>query len=67
VHREQAAGAAHYFGVDDPAMLANRLLYVSQNSGPVTVRKLLSDVDRRVATFADDFASTIKRTLQLAG
>ena len=62
VHREQAAGAARYFGVDDPVMLADLLSYVSQNPGPVTVRNLLPNLDRRVATFADDFVSTIRRT-----
>jgi glycosyltransferase involved in cell wall biosynthesis len=64
VHREQAAGAARYFAVDDPVMLADCLSYVSQNPGPVTVRNLLPDLDRRVAMFADDFASIIQRTLQ---
>jgi glycosyltransferase involved in cell wall biosynthesis len=66
VHREQAATAAYYFGVGDSVMLADILSSVSRNPGPVTVRDLLPNLERRVATFAEDFASTIQRTFQLS-
>jgi len=64
VHREQTGGTARYFGINDPDSLADHLLDVS--SDPVTVRNLLPNLDQRVATFADDFASAVQRALQLS-
>jgi glycosyltransferase involved in cell wall biosynthesis len=59
VHREQAAGGARYFGLDDPSALANHLAAVAAAFEPSKPRMPLPDVDKRVAAFAVDFADTI--------
>jgi glycosyltransferase involved in cell wall biosynthesis len=64
VHREQTGGAARYFGVDDPEMLADHLSGVSQVAGPMVVRDLLPTLDRRVATFAIDFARVVESAVR---
>jgi glycosyltransferase involved in cell wall biosynthesis len=66
VHREQAADAACYFGIDDPTALADHLLRASQNSEPAVVRNLLPNLDERVAAFASDFAHTVRRAMQFS-
>src|SRR5207237_7630880 len=66
VHREQAADAACYFGIDDPTALADRLLRASQHSEATVVRNLLPNVDERVAAFASDFAHTVRRAMQFS-
>ena len=55
VHREQTGGAARYFGIDDPASLADHLSDVSQAGRPPAVRDLLPDLDARVGAFAAEF------------
>jgi glycosyltransferase involved in cell wall biosynthesis len=64
VHREQASGAARFFGLDDAAMLAEELRAVLKTAGPPVQRDLLPDVDRRVAAFAADFARVVRSTAQ---
>jgi glycosyltransferase involved in cell wall biosynthesis len=59
VHREQTAGGARYFGLDDPFTLADHLTAVAAAFEPTKPRILLPDVDKRVAAFAADFANTI--------
>lgn len=60
VHREQGADGALYFGLDQPTELADLLAAVAVGFRPVAPREPLSDVERRVARFAADFAATIK-------
>jgi glycosyltransferase involved in cell wall biosynthesis len=55
VHREQTAGTARYFGINDPDSLADHLSDVSQAGKPLAVRNLLPDLDARVGAFAADF------------
>ena len=64
VHREQTAGAASYFKVDKPAVLAKYLLYAMQESGPPIIRDLQPNLDERVAAFAADFARTIQNAMR---
>jgi glycosyltransferase involved in cell wall biosynthesis len=66
VHREQAAGAASYFRIDDPTTLADHLLHASQNAEATMLRNLLPQLDERVASFAADFAHTIHRAVQFS-
>jgi glycosyltransferase involved in cell wall biosynthesis len=66
VHREQAGDAACYFGLDDPATLADTLWQTMQTAPPVTTRDLLPDLDRRVAAFAMDFARLVRVAVQLS-
>ena len=66
VHREQAAGAARYFGIDDPEALANCLLHAVQTPGPVVIRNLLPNLDERVAAFAADFALAIRTSMRVS-
>ena len=66
VHREQAAGAARYFAVDDPAALAEHLSWIWQTHGPVVIRNLLPNLDERVAAFAADFVLTIKSAMRIS-
>jgi glycosyltransferase involved in cell wall biosynthesis len=63
VHREQTADSARYFGIDDPAALANHLLNAVQISGSVVIRNLLLNLDERVAAFATDFVLTIRSAM----
>jgi hypothetical protein len=63
VHREQTAGGAKYFGTDSPGTLADHLSRESQDAKPLSVRILVPELDDRVATFAGDFARTIRQTL----
>ena len=58
VHREQTAGMAMYFGTDDPASLADRLIQAAQDAEPF-VRNLVPGLEDRVSMFAADFAHTI--------
>ncbi len=67
VHREQTAGAARYFGTDDPVTLADHLMSASQDSEGLMVRDLVPRQDRRVAAFAADFADTVLQTVQASG
>jgi glycosyltransferase involved in cell wall biosynthesis len=62
VHREQAAGGARYFGLNDPAALAGHLNAISAAFEPSEPRALRPDLDVRVAAFAKDFADTIDLT-----
>jgi glycosyltransferase involved in cell wall biosynthesis len=64
VHREQSAGKARYFGTDDAAALADHIMSFAKDAEPYFVRNLLTDVDRRVSMFADDFARTVLSTLE---
>jgi glycosyltransferase involved in cell wall biosynthesis len=64
VHREQTGGAARYFGIDDPEMLADHLSEVSQLAGPAVARDLLPNLDERVGAFAMDFAHVIKNAVE---
>jgi glycosyltransferase involved in cell wall biosynthesis len=64
VHREQTGGTARYFGVDDPARLADYLLEIAQADEPAITRDLLPNVDERVAAFAADFVRVIQRATQ---
>ena len=56
VHREQTAGKAKYFGLDNPKELADHL--VEQTGYRSYCARPGSGVDERVATFAGDFART---------
>ena len=64
VHREQASDSACYFGLDDPATLADMLWQAMQNAPPTVTRDLLPGLDRRVAAFAADFARVVRNTTQ---
>jgi len=64
VHREQTSGEASYFEINDPSSLADLLAKASQNSDRVFVRNLFPGLNTRVATFASDFAGTIRRAIQ---
>ena len=66
VHREQAAGSANYFGMDDPAALADHIIRVSQDSDAPSVRSFVPGHDDRVAAFAADFANTVRRAIQVS-
>lgn len=58
VHREQAAEAASYFGVDDADALANQLAKLADR--PAMVHNLAGNVERRVEDFARDFVKAIR-------
>ncbi len=60
VHREQTSGRAKYFGPDNPHELADHLAKANQDVRPFSVRNLVPELDERVATFAGDFARTIR-------
>jgi glycosyltransferase involved in cell wall biosynthesis len=66
VHREQAAASASYFGMDDPATLADQLARALQDSGAPSIRSLVPGHDDRVASFAADFATTVARAVQVS-
>jgi glycosyltransferase involved in cell wall biosynthesis len=59
VHREQTAGKARYFGVNDAEALAGHLAEAVLE--PPAIRTLLPDVDARVAAFAADFVAAVRR------
>lgn len=64
VHREQASGAARYFGVDDPAALADYLAQLSEvKSAPVS-RNIVPHQDDNVRAFAASFADTVRQTVR---
>ncbi|MBR1249465.1 glycosyltransferase family 4 protein [Bradyrhizobium sp. AUGA SZCCT0169] len=65
VHREQTAGAARYFGTDDPVTLADHFIGASQDAEVLVIRNLVPHQDDRVAAFAADFADTVLQTVQL--
>jgi glycosyltransferase involved in cell wall biosynthesis len=67
VHHEQAGDAASYFGLDDPATLADALCKALQSAAPPVARDLSPDLDRRVATFAADFIGTVRTAIALRG
>lgn len=64
VHREQAGGAACYFGLDDPKTLVEDLWNSLQNAAPPVARDLLPDLEQRVAAFAMDFASAVRSAVR---
>lgn len=64
VHREQTAGAARYFGVDNPVALADHLMQVSQQAGTPVVRNVVPHQDDNVGAFAASFAATMRRAIQ---
>jgi glycosyltransferase involved in cell wall biosynthesis len=64
VHREQAAVSASYFGMDDPAALADQIMRVSQESGGPLVRSFVPGHDERVAAFAAGFGRLIRNALE---
>jgi glycosyltransferase involved in cell wall biosynthesis len=64
VHREQAGGSAHYFGLDDPGTLADKLWQLWHVPEPSAARDLVPDLDQRVAAFAADFAQALQNTFQ---
>lgn len=66
VHREQTAGAACYFGPDDPKTLADHLVRALQDSQASVVRNVVPNQEHRVATFAADFAATIHQAVQVS-
>jgi glycosyltransferase involved in cell wall biosynthesis len=63
VHREQTAGAARYFGVDDPAALADHLEQVSAQGCGQVVRNIVPDQDDRVRAFAASFSDAMRRAV----
>ncbi|WP_225712135.1 glycosyltransferase family 4 protein [Bradyrhizobium semiaridum] len=66
VHREQTAGAARYFGIDDPVALADLLAEaLTQAKGPV-IRNIVPHQDESVSAFAASFAATVRQTVQRA-
>ena len=60
VHREQTAGTARYFGINDPEALADHLSGVSQATERMVVRDLLPNLDARVAAFAAEFVRAVR-------
>jgi glycosyltransferase involved in cell wall biosynthesis len=66
VHREQTTGTARYFGTDDPATLADHLMRVARESAAPSVRNLVPGHDDRVASFAADFATTVRHAIQVS-
>jgi glycosyltransferase involved in cell wall biosynthesis len=66
VHREQTAGTACYFGVDDAVKLADCLLEFLKVKEPVATRDLLPDISVRVGAFAEDFVQVVRRAMKLA-
>lgn len=63
VHREQTAGAARYFGVDDAAALADHLMQLSGQSHRQVVRNIVPQQDGRVRAFAASFAEAMRRAV----
>jgi glycosyltransferase involved in cell wall biosynthesis len=66
VHREQTCGTARYFGIDDPAALADHLRDASQVAQPPAPRDLLPNVDQRVGTFVTDFVQLMQSAVRLS-
>nr|WP_233475867.1 glycosyltransferase family 1 protein [Bradyrhizobium brasilense] len=62
VHREQTAGAARYFGVDDPVGLADHLMQVSEMNSPPSVRNIVPHQDENVRAFAMSFSDAMRRS-----
>ncbi|WP_249131645.1 MULTISPECIES: glycosyltransferase [unclassified Bradyrhizobium] len=60
VHREQTAGAARYFGVDDPVALADHLMQLSETNSAPVIRGLVSHQDDNVRAFAMSFSATVR-------
>ncbi len=63
VHREQTAGAARYFGVDDPVALADHLVQALQEARGPVVRNLVPHQDDNVGAFAASFAATMRQAV----
>ncbi|MCS3451029.1 MULTISPECIES: glycosyltransferase family 4 protein [Bradyrhizobium] len=64
VHREQTAGSARYFGVDDPVALADHLMQAAQDAHGPIIRNVVPHQDDNVSAFAASFAATMR---QVAG
>jgi glycosyltransferase involved in cell wall biosynthesis len=64
VHREQAGGAARYFGFGDTRTLVEHLWVSLQKAESLVVRDLLPGLEQRVATFATDFASAVRSAVR---
>ncbi|PAY04494.1 MULTISPECIES: glycosyltransferase family 4 protein [Bradyrhizobium] len=64
VHREQTAGAARYFGVDDPAALADHLTQLAKLSGEPVIRNVVPHQDDDVRAFAASFAATMRQAVR---
>ncbi|QPF82974.1 glycosyltransferase family 4 protein [Bradyrhizobium genosp. L] len=64
VHREQTAGGARYFGVDDPVALADHLMEASRQAAGLTVRNVVPQQDDNVSAFAASFAATMRQAVQ---
>lgn len=60
VHREQTAGSARYFGVDDPVALADHLVQASRQAGGLVVRNIVPHQDENVGAFAAAFAAGVR-------
>lgn len=65
VHREQTAGSARYFGVDDPIALADHLMQASRKARGLVVRNVVPHQEDNVREFAASFASTMRQTVGL--
>lgn len=63
VHREQSSGAARYFGIDDPVLLADHLMEVSKMNNAAPVRSIVPYQDDSVRAFAASFSDALRRTL----
>jgi glycosyltransferase involved in cell wall biosynthesis len=64
VHREQTAGTARYFGVDDPAALADHLMRAANEARGLVVRNVVPHQDDSVRAFAASFADAVRQTAQ---
>ncbi|MGY3587827.1 glycosyltransferase involved in cell wall biosynthesis [Bradyrhizobium sp. USDA 4341] len=64
VHREQTAGAARYFGVDDPVALADHLAQASQEARGLVVRNVAPHQDDNVRAFAASFSRTVRQAVR---
>ncbi|MHC6154903.1 glycosyltransferase family 4 protein [Bradyrhizobium elkanii] len=64
VHREQTAGAARYFGVDDPVALADHLVEASRQAKGLVVRNVVPQQDGNVSAFAASFAATMRQAVR---
>ncbi|TWB96928.1 glycosyltransferase involved in cell wall biosynthesis [Bradyrhizobium macuxiense] len=67
VHQEQTAGAARYFGVDDPVALADHLMQLSELKREPAVRNVLAHQDDNVRAFAASFSATMRQAVRRNG
>lgn len=63
VHQEQTAGAARYFGVDDPVALADHLMQLSELKREPVVRNVVAHQDDNVRAFAASFSATMRQAV----